>query len=104
MINNTCGNCKFYIDVTGICTKSSISIDVSGDDMACSRWQPIEIWCDLITVERAKAEYRKLWLQTERLFPSMTEDDRARVISLVVGTCPGCYEEGGNTCGSFWDR
>ena len=58
------------------------------------REKPEEPWCDMLSVEDAVLDHWALWHQAELLFPDMTKADCAKVVSLVVGTCPGCYEDG----------
>lgn len=41
-----------------------------------------------------RVEYPALWLESERILPDLSDDDRARVVVLAVGTCMHCHAAG----------
>lgn len=51
---------------------------------------PFEV--DLLSFEEAQKEYPRLLTTADKMFPGMSAEDLAKVVSLTVGTCRSCSD------------
>lgn len=57
-----------------------------------TRVEPIEF--ERLSPVEAQTDFPELWLTVHNEFPQLTDDDRAKIVSLVVGTCGTCHSRG----------
>ena len=51
------------------------------------------VWVrEILSPAEAQAGYPRLWEVARVLAPGLTDDVLSRVVSLVVDTCPSCYQ------------
>lgn len=46
-----------------------------------------------LTPKEAENTYPDLWAVVNKMFPNVERRDRARIVGLVVDTCPHCYSD-----------
>ncbi len=70
------------------------------------RWPQRSTWVrEILSPTEAQATFPRLWEAADAAVPGLTDQQLARVVSLVVDTCPSCYrEDAGCGCrgGSGW--
>ena len=55
---------------------------------------------EILSPAEARAVFPRLWEVADAVVPSLTDDQLARVVSLVVDTCSSCYQDNaGCGCG-----
>lgn len=48
---------------------------------------------ETLPVDELRRDYPEVWATVERDFPFLSETNRARIVSLVVETCPHCHQQ-----------
>ncbi len=56
---------------------------------------------EILSPTEAHAAFPRLWEVADAVVPGLTDDQLARVISLVVDTCPSCFRDDAG-CGCRW--
>ena len=77
-----------------------------GAGRVARRERPRPNWVrEILSPAEAEATFPRLWAVADAVVPGLTDDQLARVVSLVVDTCPSCYQgDAGCGCrrGSRW--
>ena len=47
---------------------------------------------EILSPVEPEATFPRLWEIADAIVPGLTDDQLARVVSLVVDTCPSCYQ------------
>ncbi len=58
------------------------------------RWHQRSTWVrEILSPTEAEATFPRLWEAADAAVPGLTDQQLARVVSLVVDTCPSCYRD-----------
>jgi mono/diheme cytochrome c family protein len=61
--------------------------------MRTRRWRHKRVWVrEILSPAEARVTYPRVWEVVCTLLPELTDDQRARVVSIVTDTCAACHQ------------